>query len=108
MKLKHVVIAAAAAVALPAFAADPSATGRTRAEVRAEALGQKLIGEAGPQFFMDLPSMRTRAEVRAEARGLKLVGEAGVEFDFTAMSMLTREEVRAQLMAYGPVETTGA
>ena len=109
MKLKHLVIAAAAAVALPAFAADPSATGgRTRAEVRAEALGQKSFGEAGPQFFMDPTSMRTRAEVRAELRGFKSYGEAGVPFDSNTMSMLTREEVRAQLMAYGPVENTGA
>ena len=109
MKLKHVLIAAAAAVALPAFAGDLSATGGlTRAQVRAQVLGQKSFGEAGPQFFMDPPSMLTRAQVSAQARGLISFGQEGVPFDFNTMSMLTREEVRAQLMAYGPIENAGA
>jgi hypothetical protein len=87
MKLKHIVLAAAAAVALPAFAQESS-----------DAIF----------MFKDLPSTRTRAEVRAEALGVKNYGEAGSPFLFDAVMlrnhpMLTREEVRQMLISQGAI-----
>ena len=115
MKLKHIVIAAAAAVALPAFAEhDPQPkqsevkSGRTVAEVRAEARGTKFYGEAGVPFDFSSPSTRTRSEVRAEARNQRIPGEAGIRFDSELMSMLSREMVRAELMARGSLKSGGA
>jgi hypothetical protein len=93
MKLHALLFTAAAVVSVPSFAADRVVIAN---------------GEAGIQFVVDTTPMRTRAEVRAEARGLKLIGEAGESiFDNAPASMLTREQVRKELMAYGPASAFG-
>ena len=87
MKLSQLVIAAATALALPAFAQEST-----------DAIF----------MFKDASSTRTKAEVRAEARGLKNYGELGSPFLFDAVMlrnhpMLTRTEVREMLISQGAI-----
>jgi hypothetical protein len=106
--LSTLALAAGAVVLSPAFA--QSSDGRTRAQVRAEAIAARNAGEvdvgdtAGLRHIFDASSQRTRAEVHAEAvaanrarAGTTTYGDGALlDRMLSSRSTLTRTQVQAE------------
>jgi len=110
MKLPSIAIALIATSAA-AFAADESASVKTRAEVRTEVSQARAEGNLPQQTefieFANIPSTKTRAQVRAELAQEKPRSIARTEYvePPRVASGKSRAEVRAELEpAYAPGE----